>query len=424
MLKTTRVRTLAAIAALALLATACPQEPQDTGGGDQEQETDTATEEQNKQLDLGYILPETGQLAFLGPPQINAVKMAVEDMNKANGVLGQDVTLESGDEAGDATVASETAERLLAQDVDAIIGAAASAMSLAIIDQVTGQGVVQCSASNTGIPFTDYEDNGFYFRTAPTDALQGPVLAETIVGDGNEKVALMARADEYGEGLLNATKEELEAADAEVVADVLYDPEQASFDSAVEQVQSANPDAVALIAFDEGAQILQTMIEAGIGPDAVSLYGADGLRSSELPEEVDPGNPNVLDGMKGTAPDPSADPEFIERLKEFSPGMEETVFAAQAYDCTTLVGLAAEAAGTADPAAMKKEIVGLTKDGEKCESFQACKKLLGDGKNIDYDGPTGKLNFTDNGEPKSGSYEVWQYKEGELVTVDTVESSL
>lgn len=423
MIRTARVRTLAALAALALLATACPQEePEDTAG--EEPETETATEEENNQLDLGYILPETGQLAFLGPPQIESVKMAVEDMNEATGVLGEDVTLESGDEAGDATVASETAERLLAQDVDAIVGAAASAMSLAIIDQVTGQGVVQCSASNTGVPFTDYDDDGYYFRTAPTDALQGPVLAETIVGDGNEQVALMARADEYGEGLLEATQEDLEAAGAEVVADVLYDPEQATFDSAVEQVQSADPDAVALIAFEEGAQILQTMIEAGIGPDAVNLYGADGVRSSELPEEVEPGNPNVLDGMKGTAPDPSADPEFIERLQEFAPDMEETVFAAQAYDCTTLIGLAAESAGTADPAAMKEEIVDLTKDGEKCESFEDCKELLDEGEDIDYDGPSGDLNFTENGEPESGNYEVWQYEDGELVTVDTVESSL
>lgn len=423
MRSTVRVRTLAALAAVALLATACPQEePEDTE--DDGQDTDTTTEEENDQLDLGYILPETGQLAFLGPPQINAVEMAVEDMNEATGVLGNDVTLESGDEAGDATVASETAERLLAEDVDAIVGAAASAMSLAIIDQITGQGVVQCSASNTGIPFTDYADDGFYFRTAPTDALQGPVLAETIVGDGNEEVALMARADEYGEGLLDTTQEELEAAGAEVVADVLYDPEQATFDSAVEQVQSADPDAVALIAFEEGAQILQAMIEAGIGPDAVDLYGADGLRSGDLPERVEPGNPNILNGMKGTAPDPTGDPDFIERLQEFAPEMEETVFAAQAYDCATLIGLGAEAAGTADPAAIKEEIVGLTRDGERCESFEACKELLDEGEDVDYDGPSGQLNFTENGEPESGTYEVWAFEEGELVTVDTVESSL
>src|SRR5690606_30429661 len=163
---------------------------------------------------------------------------------------------------GDEAVANQSADRLLAEGVDAIMGAAASGMSLAIIDKVTGAGVVQCSGSNTAPTFTDYEDEepGFYIRTAPSDAMQGPVLAETIVGEGYTNVAILARADDYGTGLADATAAGLEEAGATVALNETYDPNATNFDAAVQQVVSANPDAVVLIAFEEGAQIIEGLI--------------------------------------------------------------------------------------------------------------------------------------------------------------------
>jgi ABC-type branched-subunit amino acid transport system substrate-binding protein len=432
MLRMLWLRRLALIAVLAMFATACGDaEEAETNGedvavDDTEDTEDTETEDDGDgQLKFGYVLPETGPLAFLGPPQIEALNFAVSRINEAGGVLDNDVTVLSGDEAGDASVASQSADRLLSQNVDAIIGAAASGMSLAIIDKVTGAEVVQCSGSNTAPTFTDYDDDGFYFRTAPTDALQGPVLAETIVGEGHQTVAIVARADDYGRGLADATAAALEEQGAEVVETVIYDPEATTFSAEVEKVAAANPDAVALIAFDEGAQILQSMIEAGVGPQDVGVFGADGVRSNDLAAKVDPNNPGILEGMMGTAPDPSADPDFLEELQAFAPALEETTFAGQVYDCTNIIALAAIAAGTDDASAFKDEVVEVTRGGTECDSFEACKALLEDGEDIDYQGASGPLEFTEAGEPSEGLYEVWQIgADGKVESLEVVTSSL
>lgn len=210
---------------------------------------------------MGYVLPETGPLAFLGPPQIESVRMAVSQMNEAGGILGADVELFEGDEAGDVGVASESVDSLLGNDVHAIMGAAASGMSLGIIDQITGAGVLQCSASNTAPDFTGYDDNGLYFRTAPSDVLQGPLMAEEISADGHSSVAIIPRADDYGVGLANSIESALEEIGVEVVYNEPYDEEAPTFDADVSAALADDPDAVVLISFDEGVEILQELIE-------------------------------------------------------------------------------------------------------------------------------------------------------------------
>ena len=430
MLRTTWLRMFALVAVPALLLTACPaeEEPDDPAV----EETEPPEEEEEEEvtrgdgvLRLGYVLPETGQLAFLGPPQISAVEFAVDRINEAGGVLGADVELDGGDEAGDAAVANQTADRLLQGGVDAIIGAAATGMTLAIVDAVTGEGVVQCSGSNTGPVMTEYPDDGFYFRTAPTDALQGPILANTIVADGHTQIAMLARQDEYGEGLLEVTRDALEEQGADVVTETLYDPEATTFDAEIEEVANANPEAVVVIAFEEGAQILQSMIEAGVGPGDVAVYGADGLASSDLAEDVEPGNPNVLDGMTGTRPDANVDPGFAEDLQEFAPDLEDLTFAPQVYDCVNIVALAAVAADSDDPAVFVDEMLNVTRDGEQCTTFEQCADLLEQGEDIDYEGPSGATTFTDAGEPDTGTYEVWGFRDGEFVVVESgIEATL
>lgn len=385
--------------------------------------TESATPNQaNGTLELGYILPETGPLAFLGPPQIEAVKLAIEDINAAGGVLDQDVGLTAGDEAGDATIASQSAQRELANGVDAIVGAASSGMSLSFIDAVTGAGVAQCSASNTSPTFTDYNDDGLYFRTAPTDALQGPVLAQAMIDSGATNIALMARADDYGQGLLNATKGALEASGATVAAEIIYDPEAPNFDSEVQQAVNAGADATAVIAFDEGAQILKGLIEGGVA--ANTLFGADGLRSNDLASLVDPSNAAVLEGMQGTAPASQASEEFITRFKETT-GLEDDTFAAQAYDCTVLLALGAVAADSDAGKDLAAEVVNVSREGTKCTTFQECKDLLAGGEDIDYDGASGSVDFTPDGEPESGTYEIWMIgADGAVSTVSTQEANL
>lgn len=412
-----RTKTLSVTAAALMVLSACGGGGDGGGGGGDD--AGGGGGGSSEPLQLGYVLPETGQLAFLGPPQIQATKYAISEINAAGGVLGQDIgDLVSGDEADTAAIASQSAERVLNADVDAIIGAAASGMSLAIIDKITGSQVVQCSGSNTAPTFTGYEDDGYYFRTAPSDAMQGPVLAETIIGDGYSNVALIGRADDYGKGLVDATAEALESSGATVATKEMYDPKATNFDAVVQKVSGAKPDAVVLIAFEEGKQILSGLVESGLTTDEVGLYGADGLRSEELPELVNENDPSVLSGMKGTAPASSANDAFLKDLKEFAPDLKETQFAPQVFDCVNIIALAAEQAESTDPTDFKEEVGAVTREGEECSSFEECKGLIEEGTDINYQGASGPLDFTEDGEPGAASIEVYTFNDkGDLETV-------
>lgn len=375
---------------------------------------------------LGYVLPETGQLAPLGPPQFAGVGLAVQDINDAGGVLGAQVPEPiAGDEAGQDSVAQASADRILGEGVSAIVGAAASGMSLAIVDRVTGAGVMQCSGSNTAPTFTDLDDNGLYIRTAPSDALQGPVLGNLIVEDGWTNVAIVARADDYGQGLADATAEALENAGASVALNETYDPNATNFDGTIQAVVSANPDAVVVVAFEEGEQILQGLIEEGFGPNEIGVYTTDGLRNPDLANSIGGSDPTVLAGLKGTAPASAENADFLASLAEFAPDLgDNTQFAPQVYDCVVTMALAAEAAGSADPEDFKAEVVNVTRDGEVCTSFEECKGLLDEGADIDYDGVSGPLDFVDAGEPGKATIEIYGFDDaGQFESIDSVESN-
>jgi len=409
----------ALLAALALTVAACgadeeatpaPTTPPETAPGDV------------SPLSLGYILPATGALAFLGPPMIAATEMAVAEINAAGGVLGQPVSMEGADEAGDTALAASEASRLLAAGVNAIVGAAATGMTLAIIDQVTSAGVVQCSPSNTGPGLTTYPDGGFYFRTAPSDALQGPVLAEQILEDGYGSISIVARADDYGRGLLTSTVTAFEAAGGEVTVQETFDPEAATFDSVVTAMLGSGADAHVIISFAEGTGIVQGLIAAGVDPG--TLYGADGIASATFNAAVDPANPNVLDGMTFTAPSKDSTPEFQANLRAFEPDLADLLFAAQAYDCVHLFALAAQAAGSTDSQSIRDNMIAVTTGDVECTNFADCAAALADGSTISYQSAAGEsLAFMDvregSGEPSRGLYDVSRWIDGAFTTVAT-----
>jgi ABC-type branched-subunit amino acid transport system substrate-binding protein len=241
-------------------------------------------------LVIGTILPQTGSLAFLGPPEFAGFDLAISDINAAGGVLGQPVTGIKGD-SGDATTdtANQTVDRLLSQNVDAIIGAASSGVSLTVIDKITGAGVVQFSPANTSKKLSDYPDKGLYFRTAPSDILQGAVIGGVIADDGNATVGIIARNDAYGTGLLDDSKKALADAGVKVVAEKVYDEKAQTFDAEVDEIAAADPDAILVIGFDESSRILTTMVEKGVGPTKKAVYGVDGNMGNALGEAFDAG---------------------------------------------------------------------------------------------------------------------------------------
>jgi ABC-type branched-subunit amino acid transport system substrate-binding protein len=234
-------------------------------------------------LKLGTILPQTGSLAFLGPPEFAGFDLAIADINAAGGVLGQPVEGIKGDSGDTSTdTASKTVDRLLAENVDAIIGAASSGVTLTVIDKVTSAGVVLFSPANTSPALSDYADKGLYFRTAPPDIYQGDVLGQKVLQDGNQTVAILALNDAYGTGLSDAAEKTIIAGGGEVVIKKIYDPTAASFDTEVDEVVAADPDAIMIIGFDESAKILRSMVEKGIGPKVKKVYGCDGNIGNSL----------------------------------------------------------------------------------------------------------------------------------------------
>jgi len=220
-------------------------------------------------LTIGTLLPETGNLAFLGPPEVAGVQLAINDVNAAGGVLGQPVTLVTGD-SGDASTdtATQTVDRLLQSGVNAIVGAASSGVSLTVIDTITQAGVMQISPANTSDQFTDYNDQGLYFRTAPPDLLQARALADLIEQDGNNTVGILATNDPYGTGLAENTKNNLVAdgLSEDSIKTVIYDPQAANYDAEVQQMTEFSPDAIVVIGFEESSRIIQGLNSNGVGP--------------------------------------------------------------------------------------------------------------------------------------------------------------
>ncbi|NYJ07813.1 ABC transporter substrate-binding protein [Petropleomorpha daqingensis] len=220
-------------------------------------------------LIIGTLLPQTGNLAFLGPPEIAGVKLAIQDINAAGGVLGQPVQLVEGDSGDTSTdTATQTVDRLLQANVNAIIGAASSGVSQTVIDRITGAGVLEFSPANTSDIFTTYNDNGLYFRTAPPDLLQAQALSDLISGDGNTSVGILALNDPYGTGLADNTEKDLIAAGLSQgdIKKIIYDPQAANYDSEVQQMVDFAPDAIVVIGFEESSKIIQGLNAQGIGP--------------------------------------------------------------------------------------------------------------------------------------------------------------
>ncbi|MGY1723793.1 ABC transporter substrate-binding protein [Blastococcus sp. SYSU DS0533] len=220
-------------------------------------------------LIIGTLLPQTGDLAFLGPPEIAGADLAVQEINETGGVLGQPVQLiqrDSGDTSTD--IATQSVDALLQQNVDVIVGAASSAVTRTVIDAITGAGVVQISPANTSDEFTTYNDNGLYFRTAPPDTLQARALADLIIEDGANTVGILARNDSYGTGLAENTVENLVSSGLaeDSIELVIYDPTAANFDAEIQDMVELNPDAVVVIGFDESARIIEGLNAQGIGP--------------------------------------------------------------------------------------------------------------------------------------------------------------
>ncbi len=366
-------------------------------------------------LMIGVVLPESGALGSSGEPTISAVRLAEEDIRAAGG----EVEFRYVDSGSDPTTAVPAVDRLLEEGADAILGAAASGVSQAFIQTLYERRVPQCSPSNTSPSFSAQPNAAYYFRTVASDTAVVHLMDDVILARGATSVFILARDDDYGRslaGLLSATLEGHGAA-AEVLS---YDPLKVGFEAEVDAVARSGADAVVLIAFEEGVQLLRGLLAAGFNADA--LYGSDGVYLPDLPGAVDATDPGVLDGLtlfNTGAPQSEAYAAFSERLREASGETGGLAWGARAYDCAVILALAARAAGSTDGDAVIAAVIELTNGGTECRTYAGCADLIDAGEDVAYAGKSGPLRLDASGDPTVAIYAVSRYEGGELMEQST-----
>jgi branched-chain amino acid transport system substrate-binding protein len=396
---------IAVVGASALILAGCAGSGGGEASGSAEPDAGSgAVSEADGVFHVGTILPSTGNLAFLGPPEIAGVSAAVADIEAEGEAFPFTVEVTERD-SGDTTtdIATQSAGELVDAGVDIAIGAASSGVSFTFIDQLVDAGIVQISPANTSPDFTDYDDDGYYWRTAPSDVLQGRVLGNLMVGNGAENVGIIYINDPYGTGLTENAKMAIEAAGGEVSVEVPYNPGDTVFTSQVDELLAAEPDAIAVIAFEETASIIPELVNTQGYPGS-QVYFVDGNLSNSY--EFEPG---TLEGAQGTLPGNPADTEFQAKLLEIDPSLTDFSYAPESYDAVIVAALAAAQAKDDSGTAIRDNMMSVSEGGEKCETFATCLALVNEGTDIDYDGVSGPITFDENGDPTEAYIGIYQY---------------
>ena len=385
----------------------------------------TAAGAADKTLSVTSILPLTGALAYLYPPMEAGAALAVEDINAAGGVLGNKVeftALDSGD-GNNLAVSTQSATQAIASGTDVVLGAAASGVTRNIINQITGAGIVEISPSNTAPDLSTWADNGYYFRTAPSDNLQGRIVANQILQDGAQNVVILYANNSYGTGLEAVAKTQLSAAGASVKA-FSFPEGETNFGSVVAKVTAAKPDAVLIISYDEAKKAIPALKSAKYPGNQIYLVDGNTVDFSKTSFG------KYVRGAQGTIPGAKTTAAFGKRLADeyakLHPGkvLSDFTYGPESYDAVVLAALAAEAAGTATGAAIKSELtnVSLTGKGKTTvTSFAAGQKAIAAGKKVNYDGFSGPIEFDKNGDPTGAFIGIYKYNaNGKNILVRTV----
>ncbi|WP_448629512.1 ABC transporter substrate-binding protein [Cellulomonas soli] len=412
-----RAAALAGAAALALAACA-------SSSGSANDDTSEAAE--SSPLIVGTLLPQTGSLAYLGPPEIAGVDLAIKEINEAGGVLGADVEAEHTDssDADHAEVATQSATELISKDVSVVIGAASSSVTLNVIDDITGADIVQISPANTATKLSGYSP--YYFRTAPPDTVQGAALGNLITGDGHANIGFLVFNDDYGTSLRDVAQATVEETGATVTygakgAGQEFDPAGSSFSTDITALVATQPDAVAVIAFEQTKQIIPELVAAGI--PASAIYLVDG-NTADYSADFEAG---TLEGAQGTIPGAFPSEEFQARLKSVDPSLTDFAYGPESYDATILAALAAVKGGASDGKTIQANMAAVSgaDGGEKCSTFADCVALLEDGSDIQYVGQAGIGPFNAKNDPSSAFIGVYLYgADNKNVWVKAVEGSV
>jgi branched-chain amino acid transport system substrate-binding protein len=416
------------LAALALAVGGCGGDDDEAAG-----EAVPADEEISFNLQIGNLVPFTGDLSPFGEPIDQAARIAAQVANEAAVEAGIGASVEivaSEDDQTDATAAVEGATKLVQTDqVDVLMGALASTNTIPVAESVTvPNDVLQISPASTSPAITDLEDDGLVWRTPPSDAKQGVVMAQAIAEEigADATVNVGARNDAYGTALAGVFEASWAEGGGTIGQSVQWNPDAATFDTEAQQLARGNPDAWVVIDFPETFAKLGPALARTRNWDPSKTFATDGLRDSSLPKEV---GRQATEGMRGTAPVPPEGAEaaeafarvFEERAKA---GVERQTFDAHAFDAVILAFLAAAAANSADPADVKQElqaVSGPPGDPFTFEQLADAITALSNGEDIDYQGASGPIDWDENGDPTSATYELWRFENGEIESLRTFE---
>ncbi len=371
-------------------------------------------------LVVGNLSAFTGSLAEFGPPLRNSVQLAASHVNRAGGVGGGSMLIISRDTAVNPVQGVDAARALV--DVEgavAIVGALSSGVTIAAAQSVTipKQRII-ISGASTAPTITTLDDDDFVFRTTPSDASQGIVLARLARELGYEKVGIMYINNAYGEGLANQFENSFTALGGTVTAKVPHEDVQPTFASELEKATEDDPDVLAVMSYTGQARVyIREALEGGYADEFLFV---DGTKGSEWIDEINAWE--ALDGSYGTVQGAPGGPE----KDAFETAYEETYgfpvshpFMAEHYDATVLIALAAAKAGsTTDAVAIRDalrdvanapgEVVGPGRD-----EIARALALIAEGKDIDYNGAGGNVDFDEHGDV-SGTIEIWTISDGAI----------
>ena len=373
-------------------------------------------------LIVGHLNTVTGSLSYFGPEQNNGVELAALHVNQAGGVLGAQMIIVTGDTATNPDTGVAAARALV--DVEgavAIVGALASSVTLAVAQSVTvPKQRLLISPASTSPAITDLEDDDFLFRTTVSDAAQGVVLAGLAWDNGYETAGIMLINNAYGEGLADQFGETFASLGGRVTGKVPHEDSQPTYTSELEKATEGDPDVLLAISYPGQAEVyLRESLEGGYS--ATFLF-VDGTKSPEMMEVV---GWDALEGMLGTAQGSPDSPSLLEFQGSYAAvhgAPPEHPFIAENYDAAVLIALAAAKAGTTtDSVAIRDALRSIANPpgeevGPGVEGIKKALMLIDEGKDINYEGGAGTVDFDENGDV-TGYIEIWKVEGGEIKSI-------
>ena len=363
------------------------------------------------QLTIGVLLPRSGNGPgpVLGASMTAAASMAAQEINAAGGIDGQPVRLAIADEGADQETAAKGLDQLLNKDkVDAIVGPASSKVALALLDKIVQSKVVTCSPTATSAALSTYPDAGYFVRTIGSDLLQAKVLGEVIAETGRRSTAIITSDDEYGRDMARQLAVTLQSEDTTVTGTTSYDATATNFNDVALTALRDHPQSVALIGLpDPGGMIISALESAGFSSQ--SIFVTDGMRRADLFDKVQPGKPSSVAGIQGISPAPAPQASWFNDAFASYDSTAQNLYASYAYDCTNLIALASLTAHTDDPTGFVSEIIPASRNGVSCRNFPDCAPVVADGRSIDLNGASGRIDLLENGDASFGTYEVFVF---------------